>query len=124
MKYIGEWDRDLSWCPTQLTRKVQVGEFTCELYCRWRHQDPFTIQLDVLNPKNHSETIAHISLGSISDCDSDEMIPTVEKTAEDLLAKWVNDNEKDLDNTIKSLIRKHSFHIDQLRKDIKERNWK
>lgn len=47
IEFLGNWRNDLIWCPSQLYRK-----FVCpldgrekELYCRWRHQDPWTISI-------------------------------------------------------------------------------
>lgn len=47
IKYLSEWENDLIWCPSQLTRKFKdpnTGK-VLELYCRWRHCDPWSFSI-------------------------------------------------------------------------------
>jgi hypothetical protein len=47
LEFTSEWEDDLIWCPSQLTRTFLFPETgaTMELYCRWRHQDPWTFAI-------------------------------------------------------------------------------
>ena len=51
-KFISKWRDSLIWCPSQLYRdfilRYQVGDLKpgiYTLYCRWRHEDPWTFDL-------------------------------------------------------------------------------
>ena len=80
IEYLSEWHDDLIWCPSQLTRKFKnprTGTIE-EVYCRWRHQDPWTFEIISTDP--------WIYLGSGLSQDND--IADVHKFAEKLLVDY------------------------------------
>jgi len=53
IEYLSEWFDDLIWCPSQLTRKFKhpkTGNVE-QVYCRWRHNDPWTFQIMSADPR-------------------------------------------------------------------------
>jgi hypothetical protein len=42
IKWLAGWSDSLMWCPSQLTRAFKYDGKDYELYCRWRHDDPWT----------------------------------------------------------------------------------
>ena len=44
IKFIGDWEETLVWCPSQLYRLVEDGDIRFVIYCRWRHGDPWTME--------------------------------------------------------------------------------
>lgn len=44
IKFIGDWEETLAWCPSQLYRLVEDGDIRFVIYCRWRHEDPWTME--------------------------------------------------------------------------------
>lgn len=45
IKINGNWSNDLIWCPSQLFLNIEVDDEAYQIYCRWRHEDPWTISL-------------------------------------------------------------------------------
>lgn len=78
--YLSEWFDSLLWCPSQLTRKFKdpnTGDEK-ELYCRWRHNDPWTFEI--------IQEDSWVSLGG--GLTQDDEIKDVHKFAERLLFKY------------------------------------
>lgn len=58
-----EWDEMISWCPTQLSKKVYIDSIEFILFLRWRHTDPFTYSIYIDNKnKKHLEKIFGIGI--------------------------------------------------------------
>ena len=44
-KIIQKWEDSLMWCPSQCKFKFKYNYINYEIYLRWRHTDPWTIDL-------------------------------------------------------------------------------
>jgi len=83
IKFTGEWDNDLSWCPSQLTRPFEYKGVKYELYCRWRHDDPWTFAYYKTNKDLWPGADSWVSIGS--GLSEDDEISDVHECAEKLL---------------------------------------
>jgi hypothetical protein len=46
VKWLTDWDdSDTHWCPTQLYRDFKYNDQKLTLYCRWRHDDPWSFSI-------------------------------------------------------------------------------
>ena len=84
IEYLTGWHDDLMWCPSQLTRKFKNPKTgtTEELYCRWRHDDPWTFNIMSTDP--------WVNLGY--GLTQEDAIEDVHKFAEKLLLNYYKGN--------------------------------
>ena len=80
IEYLTNWFDSLIWCPSQLTRKFKHPKtgITEQIYCRWRHCDPWTFYIMSTDP--------WIYLGS--GLTQEDTISNVHKFAEKLLINY------------------------------------
>ncbi len=95
IEYLSEWFDSLIWCPSQLTRKFKNPETgtTEEVYCRWRHCNPWTfeiVRVDSWVPLGSGLTIVRVDswvpLGS--GLTQEDNVEDVHKFAEKLLIDY------------------------------------
>ena len=94
IKFTSEWSDDLIWCPSQLRRDFiftyKKREVELQLYCRWRHEDPW--QFCILSPDPDVRMYRQFDTG-MSEKDT---IQCIHSEAEYRLNKYLKKHSKEL----------------------------
>lgn len=88
IKWLGNWDDELIWCPSQLRRKFKLDNRVYVLYCRWRWDDPWTFSFYSDNG-NHREWV-DIGEGLVMK----DSVDDIHKYAENLLMTFLKDTKR------------------------------
>lgn len=100
INWKSKWHDSLIWCPSQLTREFEWKGKVYTLYCRWRHQNPWSFSIyekvpttTVMHGKIYDaynyENWVNIGWGMTEEDDIDD----VHKYAEELLEKFLTTTE-------------------------------
>jgi len=97
MEIVKDWHNDLIWCPSQMHLNVSYGGRHWVIYCRWRHSDPWS--LDIVECPTDGKFDMHVldnwnSLEFSKFFTQDSDIKDIHKDAIKQAKKWLSTHVK------------------------------